>query len=167
MPWFDDWTPTELGCSYQLFRCLTFTQLCTLNLRSTTSPLTMLVECLAQGYCRRGWRLLFIFPSQRVISNKAGDALEITKTTGLLSYFWEGAREGTARRGVWGTRVPLPMCVFEVKLISSPGTHTFIWPSLVETCQWVMIPYENQLKNMEWKPIFISYAHECHIAIMI
>lgn len=64
----------------------------------------MLVECLAQGYCRRARRLLLSFPSQRVISNKAGDASEKKKkikneTTGLASYFGEETREGAAHRG--------------------------------------------------------------------
>lgn len=83
----------------------------------------MLVECLAQGYCRRGRRLLLGFPSQRVISNKAGDALKITRAkwndgAGDLFFEWERGREQQLTGGGLSyLRATAEVRLFEVKLI--------------------------------------------------
>lgn len=84
-----------------------------------------------------------------------------------MSYFCEAAREGKAHGGVW------------LHLSATADVHVWSQTNSISRdtlanltqfgwkYQWVMIPHENQLKNMELKPISVSNAHECHIVIMI
>lgn len=76
--------------------------------------------------------------------------------------------------GVWAAWVSLLKenvksdWMFEVKLIWSHGTHKLMWPSLLETCQWAMIPCANQLKtwnkpNFHFKCSWVSHCSNLEI----
>lgn len=119
--------------------------------------------------------MLFIFPSLHVISNKVSDAFKKTlkKQKRQARCFRYGVRK-CSQGGVWAAWVSLLKenvksdWMFEVKLISSHGTHKLMWPSLLETCQWAMIPCANQLKtwnkpNFHFKCLWVSHCSNLEI----